>query len=89
MENKIILNNKHGDFYDLHYTSPHYCTKYINWFTLPADKIVLKHFFTKTLEEWISKFNPENDINKKTEKIEYLLKNVLFFLLFTLFLLRF
>lgn len=62
-DSKIILNNNHGDFYDLHYTSPHYCTKYINWFTLPADKIVLKHFFTKSLEEWISKFNPENDRN--------------------------
>jgi hypothetical protein len=58
---KIIINNNHNDFMRINIESPHTCTLYINGFRLNPDAIELKHFFTKTLEEWISKFNFDID----------------------------
>lgn len=57
---KTIINNKHEQFFDTFMNSPHTC---INGTCekLDTNDIELKHFFTKTLEEWISKFNQNVD----------------------------
>ena len=58
---KSIINIQHKNIdllkiYSFHGTS---YSKLEN--TLPTNKIILKHFFTKSLEEWIMKMNPKND----------------------------
>lgn len=58
---KIIINNKHWDFPKINIMSAHYCSLYINGFRFDRNIIELQHFFTKSLEEWISKFNRNND----------------------------
>lgn len=69
---KIIINNNHKDSYNINMNSAHICSFYINGFMLDPNIIELKHFFTKTLEEWISKFNTSIDkdyINRFRGKI--------------------
>lgn len=58
---KIILNNEHEDIIKTNILSAHTCSFYDAEYILNNNDIYLKHFFTKTLEEWISKFNINYD----------------------------
>lgn len=62
---KIVINMYHNDTINgnpLIMLSPHYCgLSHPDWYRFDANKIFLKHFFTKTLEEWIMKLNIDID----------------------------
>ena len=59
---KSILNLWHNDvrYGKTKLNSPHTCFNMPNY-VIPPKEIELNHYWTKSLEEWISKFNPEND----------------------------
>lgn len=62
---KIVINLYHEDVRNnkCPMLSPHRCALADTKFRWPTEQIGLMHFFTKTLEEWISKMNPVTDTN--------------------------
>lgn len=63
--NKIVINLKHNDVINERcpILSPHRCVLAETRFRWSIDEISLMHFFTKSIEEWISKMNPAIDTN--------------------------
>jgi hypothetical protein len=59
---KTIINNFYDDIKDIQILSAHTCSKHENDYILTRDDgIVLKHIFTKSLEEWIMKMTHNID----------------------------
>lgn len=60
---KAIINlyHEHVRNGEIKLLSPHTCSKLLPNFLLDINEIELSHYFTKSLEEWISKFNSNND----------------------------
>ena len=59
---KTIINNFYDDIKDIQILSAHTCSKHENDYILTRDDgIVLKHIFTKSLEEWIMKMTRNID----------------------------
>lgn len=58
---KSIINIQHNEIDNLRIWGFHDNSYSHELNNLPFDKIVLKHFFTKSLEEWIMKMDPYND----------------------------
>lgn len=60
---KVVLNLRHEDVKKnlIKMLSPHHCSKVDAKWTLDVKDVELAHFWTKTLEEWISKMSPEID----------------------------
>lgn len=60
---KMIINMCHQDVRDgkIRMLSPHTCSKFLKYFILDTNKIELRHYWTKSLEEWIMKLSPRFD----------------------------
>lgn len=60
---KMIINMHHQHVKDgeIYMNSPHTCAKFLKDFILDTDKIELRHYWTKSLEEWIMKMSPNFD----------------------------
>ena len=60
---KMIINMWHWDVQNgqIRLLSPHSCSKKLNNFILDPEKIELRHYWTKSLEEWIMKLSSKID----------------------------
>lgn len=60
---KIVINLYHNDIKNnkCPMISPHHCALSNADFTFAVGYVELAHFYTKTIEEWIAKMNPDND----------------------------